>query len=578
MPNKSDSNNDNTYKANRTKDTNGTGSNKNQANESNKKVAKMASKIAANHYAPGIGGKVVDKLANTKLGNAALNKMGKSFGKQNPGLSKVANKLDNVGMLDKADKLVDLKNGNKPNDVNNKQPSTNKNNDLFNKLNKVSNFANKINKVKKSMSNEEETGENSEQKKEGFLKSTGLDAKIKTWIIKNPSIAIPIFLVLLVVIVMSCFLLIILSSSSDGNGNIPSEEESDSTTTTCSTISLKSTSLSQTDFVSKLQSKAKSDSRYQTFASQADTIYKISVNNNTNPEMIMIRAAVEGFSPGASRNNYWGLGCTNTGGINACITYSSFSNGVLGYINNISKYATIEDMMSKYAYIGAYWYSPGGSGMGGCYYYPYIKKYMSSERASIVGNACSKSCSGTSCLATTTEDQKAYTSYQVEKMVAVRSSIFGLGQDSCDSSSSGSANGDGSKIASYAESTYDSYSYSQSLRMSVGYVDCSSMVYRTYKHFNIDFGASNTAAGEYTWCSNHKKLISESNLQAGDLIFFGSGSHYNASRAGGVGHVSIYVGNGKQFAARSSTYAQPDQVAETSYLKGSGTYFCRPYK
>ena len=43
------------------------------------------------------------------------------------------------------------------------------------------------------------------------------------------------------------------------------------------------------------------------------TIYDIATKNGINPEMVIIRAESEGYSPGASKNNYWGMGCTNTG-------------------------------------------------------------------------------------------------------------------------------------------------------------------------------------------------------------------------------------------------------------------------
>ena len=72
------------------------------------------------------------------------------------------------------------------------------------------------------------------------------------------------------------------------------------------------------------------------------------------------------------------MGCTNTGGLAACITYSSLEAGIKGFGNNVSKYNNLAEMMSKYAYIGKYWYNPGSWSVGGCIYFPYIKKYMSS--------------------------------------------------------------------------------------------------------------------------------------------------------------------------------------------------------
>ena len=375
----------------------------------------------------------------------------------------------------------------------------------------------------------------------------------------------------------------IMSSASDGSGKSGEEEntteESSSDSTTCSMISIHNTSLTKSQFAEKLRAKANSSGimGYRTFAANADTIYDISVKNNINPEMVVIRAAVEGFSPGASKNNYWGMGCTNSGGYAACISYSSFSAGVLGYIKNISQYDSVESMMSRYAYIGAYWYSPGSSSRGGCYYYPYVKKYMSSSRAETVKNACSKSCSESSCMKTNAEDSKAYTLYQVETMTNQRSNIFGIGADKCESSDKDTSGGNiGKKAAEYAVKTFDSFSYSQTNRMGPSTVDCSSLVTRTYSHFNINI--TGVAAEEYRWCESKGKTISEKNLQPGDLIFFNKNYYYNPKRYKGIGHVAIYIGNNKQFAAHSDRYSQPDQVSVKGYTRGVGTYFCRPYK
>ena len=410
-----------------------------------------------------------------------------------------------------------------------------------------------------------------------------ISSTLKMFIAKNPVVffATCITAVVFLLIVLA-FMTCVMSSASDGSGE-PGEKSdssgSSSETEACSMISIHSTSLTKGQFSEKLKAKANSSGimGYKTFAANADTIYDISVKNNINPEMVVIRAAVEGFSPGSSKNNYWGMGCTNTGGYAACISYKSFSDGVLGYIKNISQYDSVEAMMSRYAYIGAYWYSPGSSSSGGCYYYPYVKKYMSSSRSEVVKNACSRSCSGGSCLKTNAEDSKAYTLYQVETMTNQRSNIFGIGADKCESSEKDTSGGDiGQKVVDYAIKTFDSFSYSQANRMGPSSVDCSSLVSRTYSHFNINI--TGVAAEEYRWCENKGKTISENNLRPGDLIFFSGGYHYNSGRYKGIGHVAIYAGNNKQFAAHSSRLPQPDQVSVSSYTKGQGSYFCRPYK
>ena len=210
----------------------------------------------------------------------------------------------------------------------------------------------------------------------------------------------------------------------------------------CTLFPLNSTTLTETEFTNLLVNYKSSYSgsnsaELQIFVDNAKTIYRMSTNNNINPELVVVRAVVEGFSPGSAKNNYWGLGCTNTGGYAACINYDSFDEGVLGFINNVSNYSSTEDMMSRYAYIGSYWYNPGSSSVGGCYYYPYISEYMDDTRSNQVNNYCSDSntCDGSNCEPTTDADQDAYSRWQVANMATYRESIFGLTPPTCDASS-----------------------------------------------------------------------------------------------------------------------------------------------
>ena len=355
----------------------------------------------------------------------------------------------------------------------------------------------------------------------------------------------------------------------------------DQSSVMCSDISLTSTGLSKEQFISYVNEYAKTNSKASTFASNASTIYDISRQNDFNPEMVLIRAVSEGFSPGGSTNNYWGLGCTNTGGGRDCQRYSSFDAGVLGYINNIKshKYTTLFNMMSKYAYIGSNWFNPGSSGKGGCYYYPYINKYMSGGRSSEVAAACqaSRRCSGADCLKTNEEDQAAYTRYQCESMLSYRSKIFNISSTDC-TQMSGVANASTSQIVEYAVSTFDNYRYSQDTakRMQDGYADCSSLVYRVYKHFGIVM-SGNQSGEEYRWCENNGKVISASELQPGDLIFYNAGSMHNSKSYKGIGHVEMYHSNGKTFGAHAS-YSDSSKDISVSNYGNNGTYFCRPTK
>lgn len=195
------------------------------------------------------------------------------------------------------------------------------------------------------------------------------------------------------------------------------------------TISL--TSLSKSEFTTKLEEFAIENQNFQIFVDNADGIYEYAKSKRVNPELVPIRAYVEDGGSTSGTNNYWGMGCTNEGGKDACYDYTTFEEGYISFIDNVSQYSSLADMMSKYAYIGKYWYNPGASDIGGCYYAKYI--YNDTNMPDRVKKACSSSASkcsienNTDCVATTDEDQTAYATWQVEiQMSDARLKIFGL--------------------------------------------------------------------------------------------------------------------------------------------------------
>ena len=358
----------------------------------------------------------------------------------------------------------------------------------------------------------------------------------------------------------------------------------------CSDISLTNTELTREEFVNYVLSNVNNGA----FKSNAGKIYDISVENNFNPEMVVIRAVREGFSPGGSTNNFWGIHCFNGGSKDDCYSYPSFDAGVLAYINNIKghNYATAYQMMMSYAYIGDYWYNPGGSGKGGCYYFPYIRDYLSLDRQKVVEEACASGNTCTNgeagCVHSTDEDQSAYAKWQVSRMGDTRTQVFNIVGSSCTEEGNPEETGDintlGKRVAEYAVSTYDSWGYDQDRRHQDGYVDCSSMVVRAYGHFSYKiYGGSDTSDQIYKWCEDNGKVISSGNLQPGDLIFYSSNSYYNPSRYKGIGHVAMYYRDGQTFAAHGKELSDgkprpwEDQVSVTLY-KNNGSYFCRPTK
>lgn len=92
------------------------------------------------------------------------------------------------------------------------------------------------------------------------------------------------------------------------------------------------------------------------------------------------------------------------------------------------------------------------------------------------------------------------------------------------------------------------YPYSQPLRDSGNYYDCSSLAYYAWQSasISIKYGGSNTAAAEAEYCVKNGKTVSEKNMKPGDLIFY---SFTNNGRYKNISHVGIYVGNGKMVEA-----------------------------
>ena len=200
-------------------------------------------------------------------------------------------------------------------------------------------------------------------------------------------------------------------------------------------FSVHETTLTKEEFVAKLRAYCVSNACSQTFmnvfVANAELVYDVSVSSNVNPELVVIRGAKEGMSPGGNTNNYWGIGCTNGSGVGACFRYASLTDGIKGFAKVVSGYNTVSEMMSKYAYIGAVWYNPGSWSLGGCKYYPYINKYMSSSRSSYVSTVCNqgpacKSKGDSACTPTNAEDQQAYAMYNASSMVNMRYIMFGL--------------------------------------------------------------------------------------------------------------------------------------------------------
>lgn len=97
------------------------------------------------------------------------------------------------------------------------------------------------------------------------------------------------------------------------------------------------------------------------------------------------------------------------------------------------------------------------------------------------------------------------------------------------------------------------YPYSQDLRDSGNYYDCSSLAYYSWQSagVNISNGGATTASAEGQRLDEAGQTVSFEEMQPGDLIFY---SYTNNGRYKNISHVAIYVGGGKVVEARSEEY------------------------
>lgn len=189
-----------------------------------------------------------------------------------------------------------------------------------------------------------------------------------------------------------------------------------------------------------------------------DEVYTVAARNNINPELLVVRALIEGFSPRYSNcstcstnENYWGLGCGNDESLDDCEHYTTMAAGIAGFASasSVRNANTIEQMMGTYA-VQTTWYNPGGT-YGGCYYLEPEKPYMTNRAriaqleaycADPVGNRCTQNGHEAACLPATPDDQLAHVRYNLRDMNAYFSEIFGEYHDienGCSSSDSATA-------------------------------------------------------------------------------------------------------------------------------------------
>lgn len=84
--------------------------------------------------------------------------------------------------------------------------------------------------------------------------------------------------------------------------------------------------------------------------------------------------------------------------------------------------------------------------------------------------------------------------------------------------------------------------------------DCSGFVYWCLKEAGIPYANSmcNSAAGQAQYCYNRGWIISQSDLQPGDLVFWQNAACDKGDRWNEIHHTGIYIGEGKVIEASSS--------------------------
>lgn len=114
------------------------------------------------------------------------------------------------------------------------------------------------------------------------------------------------------------------------------------------------------------------------------------------------------------------------------------------------------------------------------------------------------------------------------------------------------ANGNGSDIVQLALSRLG-HPYSQALRGTWNYVDCSYLTLWCYRQIGISLPG--TAAEQGRYMVEHNLTVAKESLQPGDLVFW---SHKPNGRYMNITHVGIYAGDG--------------MVVDASYSKGKVVY------
>lgn len=102
-------------------------------------------------------------------------------------------------------------------------------------------------------------------------------------------------------------------------------------------------------------------------------------------------------------------------------------------------------------------------------------------------------------------------------------------------------------------------------------VDCSGLVQQVYKQFGISL--PRTANEQSKAAQGYGVKTSVNNLQPGDLMFWQNNMVSGSPQQGGVGHVAIYLGNGKYIDAQQPGTAIQVRTVPTNSSQIFGVHF-----
>lgn len=313
------------------------GNNQEESSEAGKKTAKVAAKAAADYFTGGKGGAIVDKVADTKIGNQVLDKAGKVIDKT-PGLNKAAQKLNDSGALDAADKGLSMMEsggaasgsaagGTIEGNTSGKTPSSSTDS-ILDSTGK--------NSKKKSLL-EDSSSENSSDKEKTALEGIG---PFNLMDIAKGNIGIKMSIISLSFFLFIIMMFIAIISSSDENGTDPAELHGNNSDS-CITDNL------QADELCRLHDEGKYEEWINLFGPVAQKDYSRSgVFASITTAQVMIES---GWACSHIQNNLFGIKCHGYSSCIATNTREEYNGQSVSIIDSFRTYPSVANSIEDHS-------------------------------------------------------------------------------------------------------------------------------------------------------------------------------------------------------------------------------------